>query len=136
MSAECIFKWSTLVTGHKQGTVNFPSANSCQGQLQTPRTVSVHRHYPNVSDQFGAPGLLTPRGGTPLFPNGKVGEWDTTGLDFSEKGKIAYPCRAPNRGSSILPTKLFPRSFKYRSLLNCLLGFYIIFWMTYITANI
>ena len=49
ISVECIFKYSTLVTGQKQGTVYFPSASSCQGQLQTVRTVSVHRHFLNVS---------------------------------------------------------------------------------------
>jgi hypothetical protein len=135
MSVECSFKWSTLVTGQKQGTVYFPSASSCQRQLQTLQSVSVHRHYLNVSDQFSAPGLFTSRERTPLFPNGKIGEWDTMGPDFSEKGKIACPCRAPNRGSSIIRTTLFRRSFKYRSLLNCLLGSYIILG-GHTTANI
>ena len=126
MSVECGFKWSTLVTGQKQGTVYFSSASSCQRQLQTLQSVSVHRHYLNVSDQFSATGLFTPGERTPLSPNGKVGEWDTTGPDFSEKGKIACPCRAPNCGSFIIHTTLIRRSFKYRSLLNYLLGFYII----------
>ena len=74
-----------------------------------------------------SPVSLPPGERTPLFfSNRKQGELDTTGLDFSEKGKIASPCRAPNRESSIIHITLFRRSFKYRSLFNCLLCFYII----------
>jgi hypothetical protein len=91
MSAECIFKWSASVTGHEQGTVYFPSANICKGQLLTPQSVSVHKHYLNVSDELSFQGHFTPGERTPLSPNGRKGEWYRTGLDSSEKGKIARP---------------------------------------------
>ena len=39
--AQCICNWNTSVTGHK-GQSAFPTANHCQGQLQTPQSLCVH----------------------------------------------------------------------------------------------
>jgi len=41
-SAQCIFNWHTLVTGHRQERVVFPQQQNCQGQLQTLQSISVH----------------------------------------------------------------------------------------------
>ena len=44
MNGKCeirIFNWNTSVTGHKQGTVAFPSANNYEGQILTPRSISA-----------------------------------------------------------------------------------------------
>jgi len=83
MSVECTFNWSTLATGQKQWTVYFPSANSCQGQLQTPRSVSVHRHYLNVTDQIKSPRSLYPGRKNPFFS-----EWEGRGVGHNESGLL------------------------------------------------
>jgi len=42
-SAKCIFKCTTSLTGHKHGSAGFPQCKkkNCQGQLQTPHSISV-----------------------------------------------------------------------------------------------
>ena len=41
-SARRISNWNPSVTGHKEGRSAFPSQNSCQGQVQTHHSVSIH----------------------------------------------------------------------------------------------
>jgi hypothetical protein len=136
MSAECAFKWSELVTGQKQGTVCFPSANSCQGQLQTPQSVSVQGQYLNVSDQFSASGHTTPGERTLLLPNGVGRGVGHNGSGLLRERKNCCPCRAPNRGSPIIRTTLFRHAHSNMEAYWIVYQVFHCFRMTYTTANI
>jgi hypothetical protein len=41
LQPKVFFNWNTSVTGHRKGQSAFPSANHCQGQLQTPQSLTV-----------------------------------------------------------------------------------------------